>query len=429
MAYLTTRTQASSVACNDILHIVKTNDVSQGNPDGSSYKATVGQLLSGCCVNDFYVKNIHGCNTGNLFVQPLDEGNIYFGSRIAEDGFTIDLDADAAGNTRLGLHENSPNYTFDFYSWDRRSRFFWYDDINRNNEFPAFKDLQYITTSGTGEIATAFVVYGPGAAGDAQQGSGGVALGFRGFDSSGGSLPGYGAPGDAFLFAAGCTRNLNIVNDLKSTCPSVDNHIDFYPHCNVVTATAGPYVRIYGRGNSTSQQGFVGLFTEEPTQRLDVNGDVRIRGLAPAVTTSVSVTTGGVLVLSSSDIRLKENISTIENALDKVTSMRGVNFSWKEDENSNMVLGFIAQEVEKVEPKLVFTNENTEDKIKGIHYDMVGPLLVEAVKELNEKTKLKEYTPTSISDPYGEKGDQVFDDNFMYIKTGAGWKKFPLMDI
>ena len=425
MAYLTSRTQAANVACNDLLHIVKTNDVSQGNPAGSSYKATVGQLLSGCCVNDFYVKNIHGCNTGNLFVQPLDEGNIYFGSNTAEDGFTIDLNVGPKGRTRLGLHQNTPEYTMDFFSQDGRTRLFWYDDIPAG----AFEDLQIFAISGSSDIANGFAVYGPGAPGNLLQGSGGVGLGFRGFDSSGGALPGYGAPGDAYLFAAGCTRNLNIINDLRSTCPDVDNHIDFYPHCNVDTATSGPYVRIYGRGNSTSEQGFVGLFTEEPTQRLDVNGNVRIRGLAPAVTTSVSVTTGGVLVLSSSDIRLKENISTIENALDKVVSMRGVNFSWKEDENSNMVLGFIAQEVEQVEPKLVFTNENTEDKIKGIHYDMVGPLLVEAVKELNEKTKLKEYTPTSISDPYGEKGDQVFDDNFMYIKTGAGWKKFPLMDI
>jgi hypothetical protein len=429
MAYLTSRTQASSVACNDLVHIVKTNVFVDGNPDGSSFKATVGQLLSGCCVNDFYVKNIHGCNTGNLFVQPLDEGNIYFGSRIAEDGFTIDLDADAAGNTRLGLHENSPNYTFDFYSWDRRSRFFWYDDINRNNEFPAFKDLQYITTSGASDIATAFVVYGPGAAGNTQQGSGGVALGFRGFDSSGGSLPGYGAPGDAFLFAAGCTRNLNIVNDLKSTCPSVDNHIDFYPHCNVDSATSGPYVRFYGRENGASKQGFVGLFTENPTQRLDVNGNGRFRFFNPSSAANLQVGSDGTLQLASSDVRLKENISTIENALDKVLSLRGVNFSWKQDVNLSINLGFIAQEVESVEPNLVFTNDNTEDKIKGVHYDMFAPLLVEAVKELNEKTKLKEYTPTSISDPYGEKGDQVFDDNFMYIKTGAGWKKFPLMDI
>jgi len=82
-----------------------------------------------------------------------------------------------------------------------------------------------------------------------------------------------------------------------------------------------------------------------------------------------------------------------------------------------------------VVPELTFEVPNPEEDYKGVHYESVSALLVEAVKELNEKTKLKEYTPTSISDPYGEKGDQVFDDNFMYIKTGAGWKKFPLMDI
>jgi hypothetical protein len=429
MAYLTSRTQASSVACNDLVHIVKTNVFVDGNPDGSSFKATVGQLLSGCCVNDFYVKNIHGCNTGNLFVQPLDEGNVYFGSRIAEDGFTIDLDADAAGNTRLGLHENSPKYTFDFYSWDRRSRFYWYDDINRDNAFPAFKDLQYITTSGAGDIAVAFVAYGPGAVGNAQQGSGGIALGFRGFDSSGGALPGYGAPGDAFLFAAGCTRNLNIVNDLKSTCPSVDNHIDFYPHCNVDTATSGPYVRFYGRENGASKQGFVGLFTENPTQRLDVNGNGRFRFFNPDSPASLQVNSTGTLQLPTSDVRLKENISTIENALNKVISLRGVNFSWKEDSNSVINIGFIAQEVESVEPKLVFTNNNTEEKIKGVHYEMFTPLLVEAIKELDQKTSFIEYTPTSVNDEFGVKGQRTYDDNFMYIKTGSGWKKLPLMDI
>ena len=427
MAYLTTRTQASSVACNDILHIVKTNDVSQGNPDGSSYKATVGQLLSGCCVNDFYVKNIHGCNTGNLFVQPLDEGNIYFGSNTAEDGFTIDIDADAAGNTRLGLHDNTPSYTIDFYSYDRRQRIFWFDDINQSGYY----DTEYFAMSGTGNLMSAFVVYGPGNEGGAVNGAGGIGMGYIGFDASVNAvIDGNGQPGDAFIGAAGCTNNLNIINQVRTTggCDTSTDNIRFYAHCGADNA-AGPHLHIQGRPTATSDQGEICVYCTNPTERLDVNGNVRIRGLAPAVTTSVSVTTGGVLVLSSSDIRLKENISTIENALDKVVSMRGVNFSWKEDENSNMVLGFIAQEVEQVEPKLVFTNENTEDKIKGIHYDMVGPLLVEAVKELNEKTKLKEYTPTSISDPYGEKGDQVFDDNFMYIKTGAGWKKFPLTDI
>jgi hypothetical protein len=175
----------------------------------------------------------------------------------------------------------------------------------------------------------------------------------------------------------------------------------------------------------------IGIGTTSPTEQLDCSESARFRnvGIAGGTNKALYVTSNGTLTTNASDSRLKENISTIENALEKVTSMRGVNFSWKEDESSTMTLGFIAQELEQAEPKLVYTNENTEEKTKGVRYDLIGPLLVEAFKELNEKTKLKEYTPTSISDPYGEKGDQVFDDNFMYIKTGAGWKKFPLMDI
>jgi hypothetical protein len=430
MAYLTSRTQASNVACGDLVHIVKTNDFTQGNPDGSSYKATVGQLLSGCCVNDFYVKNIHGCNTGNLFVQPLDEGNIYFGANTAEDGFTIDLTTANPNRARVGINKNNPAFTIDAVSYDGRQKFFWYDNL-APIAGSAYANAEYLAMSGSGEIVSNFVVYGPGGPNGTVQGAGGIGMGFIGFDfDNNDTINGFGAPGDAFIAAAGCTENLNIINDRRnSSCDSSSDNIRFYAHYGAEGGTNTPHLHIQGRANATSQQGEICVYCTDPTERLDVNGNVKIRGLVPAITTSVSVNTSGVLVLSSSDIRLKENITTIDNALDKVVSMRGVNFSWKEDENSTMVLGFIAQEVEQVEPKLVFTNENTEDKIKGVHYDMVGPLLVEAVKELNEKTKLKEYTPTSISDPYGEKGDQVFDDNFMYIKTGAGWKKFPLMDI
>jgi hypothetical protein len=427
MAYLTTRTQASSVACNDILHIVKTNDTSQGNPAGSSYKATVGQLLSGCCVNDFYVKNIHGCNTGNLFVQPLDEGNIYFGSRIAEDGFTIDLDADAAGNTRLGLHDNTPSYTIDFYSYDRRQRIFWFDDINQSGYY----DTEYFAMSGTGNLMSAFVVYGPGNEGGAVNGAGGIGMGYIGFDVSINSvIDGNGQPGDAFIAAAGCTNNLNIINQVRNTggCDTSTDNIRFYAHCGADNA-AGPHLHIQGRPAGTSQQGEICVYCTDPQERLDINGNVRIRAFNPSATVSLYVNSSGVLTTTSSDVRLKENITTIENALDKVTSLRGVNFSWKEDTNSNMVLGFIAQEVEEVEPKLVFTNENNEDKIKGVHYEMFSPLLVEAVKELEQKTSFVEYTPTSVNDEFGVKGQRTYDDNFMYIKTGSGWKKLPLMDI
>ncbi|MDD5213564.1 MAG: tail fiber domain-containing protein [Candidatus Gracilibacteria bacterium] len=81
-----------------------------------------------------------------------------------------------------------------------------------------------------------------------------------------------------------------------------------------------------------------------------------------------------------SDRRLKENIETITGSLDKVNKMNGVYFDRKKDGKHD--LGFIAQEVEKVEPKLVTTNENG---LKAVKYANITSLLVNAVKELTDK--------------------------------------------
>jgi hypothetical protein len=59
--------------------------------------------------------------------------------------------------------------------------------------------------------------------------------------------------------------------------------------------------------------------------------------------------------------------------------LTGVTYNWIGQEGKR--IGFIAQEVEKVIPELVFTNNNTEDKIKGIHLDNITAVLVEAIKE------------------------------------------------
>jgi hypothetical protein len=57
---------------------------------------------------------------------------------------------------------------------------------------------------------------------------------------------------------------------------------------------------------------------------------------------------------ATSDISLKENICTFENAMDVVASLRGVRFTWKK--NGIKTVGLIAQEVEKVLPELIGTN-------------------------------------------------------------------------
>jgi hypothetical protein len=91
--------------------------------------------------------------------------------------------------------------------------------------------------------------------------------------------------------------------------------------------------------------------------------------------------TAGGNIIANSDERLKENIATIENALDKVNKLRGVEFDWKE--NGIHGIGFIAQEVELVLPELV----KEHDGIKSVAYGNMASLLVEAIKELSKKYK------------------------------------------
>ena len=87
-------------------------------------------------------------------------------------------------------------------------------------------------------------------------------------------------------------------------------------------------------------------------------------------------------VTTNSDIRLKENIETIQNALDKVEAMRGVYFHKKHDPDVRRI-GLIAQEVEQIIPEAVI-EDDSEDKIKSVSYGNLVGLLIEAVKELKK---------------------------------------------
>ena len=106
------------------------------------------------------------------------------------------------------------------------------------------------------------------------------------------------------------------------------------------------------------------------------------------------VASSGAVVSSNnitaySDIRLKKDVKTIENALDKVTKLRGVEYT--RIENEEREIGVIAQEVKEVIPELVTVNENSdsfENGISDIHtmkYQNTVGLLIEAIKELEKK--------------------------------------------
>jgi hypothetical protein len=115
------------------------------------------------------------------------------------------------------------------------------------------------------------------------------------------------------------------------------------------------------------------IFTHGSTdikQEFDSDGNVIIQGN----------------LFSYSDIRIKTNIETIEDALNKVTSLRGVTYNMIKDikENPNTArkhMGLIAQEVETVIPEAV----KEENGFKTVAYGNLVSVLIEAVKELKQK--------------------------------------------
>ena len=124
----------------------------------------------------------------------------------------------------------------------------------------------------------------------------------------------------------------------------------------------------------------VGIGTMSPAQKLDVSGNARFQSVGSGTFSStLNITADGTLTTSASDLRLKENISIIENPLTKTLALRGVTFNWKNDQNQEDRLGVIAQEVEEIIPELVFTNE--VDGYKGVRYQEISALLIEAIKE------------------------------------------------
>lgn len=87
-------------------------------------------------------------------------------------------------------------------------------------------------------------------------------------------------------------------------------------------------------------------------------------------------------VTAFSDERLKDNIETLENGLDKVEQLRGVTYTRDGKEN----IGVIAQEIEKILPEIVKTADD-EIGTKSVDYSRLTAVLIEAVKDLSAKVK------------------------------------------
>lgn len=130
----------------------------------------------------------------------------------------------------------------------------------------------------------------------------------------------------------------------------------------------------------------------------------------PVLTTSTSGTLSGVQVSSTklyfqpstgtlsatdfavvSDLRLKDIHGDINDATDKVVNLSTVEYTWNDlaknlgfSEDARIQVGLIAQEVGEVYSTLIHQGE---DGYLRVNYDKLVPILVQAIKELNERVK------------------------------------------
>ena len=87
----------------------------------------------------------------------------------------------------------------------------------------------------------------------------------------------------------------------------------------------------------------------------------------------------------SSDLLLKDNVTTIKSAIQKLSSIRGVQFEWNEKAQKSLIgkhdVGIIAQDVEKVIPSAVRKNKEYLE----VEYHKIIPLLIQSVLELSDE--------------------------------------------
>ena len=142
------------------------------------------------------------------------------------------------------------------------------------------------------------------------------------------------------------------------------------------TVTANSFDGVATRSNNVTGSGNRILFNNS-TNTTTTSSNLQFNG--------TNLTVGGdIIAFSASDIRLKSNITSIADAINKVKSLRGVTFEWNENsEYEGPDTGVIAQEVDALE--LAGLVQQRQNGFLAVRYEKLIPVLIEAIKELSDK--------------------------------------------
>ncbi len=144
---------------------------------------------------------------------------------------------------------------------------------------------------------------------------------------------------------------------------------------------------------NVSNAGVVGIATSSPWRTLSVVGTVAFNGLtsssvgnAVCIATTKDIIDAGGTVCTSSSLRFKENVKTLEGGFgfDTLSQLRVVSFDYKKDsyspEDRKESYGFVAEEVERIDPNLV--DYGYDGKPFTLKFEKILGLTVQAVQEM-----------------------------------------------
>ena len=188
--------------------------------------------------------------------------------------------------------------------------------------------------------------------------------------------------------------NLNVTGDINLTGSFTGASVTFSGNLTAAGATLGN-VQVGLADNQTVTTSSGKLILDAATNEVEVNADIDHNG--NLVCSGTGTFGDDVIAFSSSDITLKENLSPITNALDKVGIITGYTFTWKSEayhDTDHITIpgqadtGVIAQEIEALGLPGITTTRGSG--VKAVRYERLVPILIEAIKELEARIKTLE---------------------------------------
>jgi hypothetical protein len=199
--------------------------------------------------------------------------------------------------------------------------------------------------------------------------SGSITSGFGTINNGSSTITTSGAVATGVLTTTG---DMNLSGELNLGADTA--YIDFASVLNIRAAASTP---AYELSIQCVKDSYVSLHYNGATKLATSNTGISVTG---AIVASGDIT-------AFSDLRIKDNLEVIPDALSKVEQLNGYTYTRKDlEDKEEKYTGVIAQEVLKVLPEAVLLGETPEDNMAVAYGNMVG-LLIEAVKELSDKVK------------------------------------------